>query len=101
MWSFGVVVWEVFTAGALPFSQWTNAEVITEVPHSHGDPRADVQVAKGVRLPCPPNTPGGLAGLMASCWLVDPGARPTPSIVCHIAAELFLLLKLESAWRTR
>jgi hypothetical protein len=39
MWSFGVVVWEVFTAGALPYSQWTNAEVVAEVPHT--DPHAD------------------------------------------------------------
>jgi hypothetical protein len=31
MWSFGVVAWEVLTGGALPYSQWTNAEVISEV----------------------------------------------------------------------
>ncbi len=89
MWSFGVVVWEVFTAGALPYSQWTNAEVITEVLRR--DPRADVQVAKGARLPCPPNTPRELAEMMALCWQADPSTRPTARAAVKGAMDALLL----------
>ena len=92
MWSFGVVVWEVFTAGALPYSQWTNAEVIIKVPHR--DPRADVQVAEGARLLCPPNTPQELAELMASCWQADPSTRPTARAAVKGAMDALLHSRL-------
>ena len=40
MWAFGVLLWETFSQGDLPYPEWSNAKVFQEV-------------SKGFRLPRP------------------------------------------------
>eukprot|EP01116_Phalansterium_solitarium_P003438 TRINITY_DN14262_c0_g1_i1.p1 TRINITY_DN14262_c0_g1~~TRINITY_DN14262_c0_g1_i1.p1 ORF type:complete len:692 (-),score=238.55 TRINITY_DN14262_c0_g1_i1:205-2280(-) len=62
VFSFGVIMWEICTR-ATAWAHLTHASQIAD------------EVAKGVRLPLPPNNP--LNGLIALCWDGDPDARPT------------------------
>jgi serine/threonine protein kinase len=62
IWSFGVVLWEIFTYGRQPWFELSNQEVIQHVQTGHTliPPRC-----------CPPE----VARLMSGCWLRQPTDR--------------------------
>ncbi|PRP80040.1 hypothetical protein PROFUN_12327, partial [Planoprotostelium fungivorum] len=64
VWSFGVVCWEIFTKGTLPFSHMSNKEVIENT-------------LKGGKLDQPPLAPQKLFDIMDDCWKMEPEDRPT------------------------
>eukprot|EP01137_Pigoraptor_chileana_P032169 Opistho-2@21126 len=63
VWGFGVLVWEMFTFGDMPWNEYTKDEMIR-------------QIDSGRRLACPPNCPAVLYDIMNMCWLQDPSNRP-------------------------
>uniref|UniRef100_A0A3B4AX92 Protein kinase domain-containing protein n=1 Tax=Periophthalmus magnuspinnatus TaxID=409849 RepID=A0A3B4AX92_9GOBI len=64
VWSFGVLMWEVFTEGRMPFEQNSNHEVVTMVMHGH-------------RLYRPKLASEIIYGLMQKCWHERPDKRPS------------------------
>eukprot|EP00039_Didymoeca_costata_P019067 m.336094 g.336094 ORF g.336094 m.336094 type:complete len:511 (+) comp17755_c0_seq1:421-1953(+) len=64
VWSFGILLVEIVTRGRIPYPGMTNAEVLQ-------------QVDQGYRMPCPPDTPDLLYGIMLDCWKQEPEDRPT------------------------
>jgi len=65
VWSFGVLMWEIFTHGAHPYNEIPyNNEVIDEV-------------LNGKRLKQPPDCPDEIYHIMQSCWAKNPEDRPT------------------------
>ncbi|XP_069057718.1 tyrosine-protein kinase Tec isoform X2 [Pleurodeles waltl] len=64
VWSFGVLMWEVFTEGKMPFENNTNLEVVTRVTH-------------GQRLYRPKLADNSVYQIMMSCWHEKPEGRPT------------------------
>ena len=64
VWSFGVVLWEIFTLGAVPYYELSNEEVMQRVCHEHR------------RLGQPPDCPSLIYGLMQECWFEDTEERP-------------------------
>lgn len=65
IWSFGVVLWEVFTYGKQPWYELANHEVIE-------------QVTQGKILSQPPGCPDEMYSIMTSCWQ-QPQDRPAMS----------------------
>ncbi|XP_064412163.1 tyrosine-protein kinase transmembrane receptor ROR2 [Latimeria chalumnae] len=63
IWSYGVVVWEIFSYGLQPYCGFSNQDVIEMIPNR--------QV-----LPCPDDCPGFLHLLMLDCWNEFPARRP-------------------------
>ena len=66
IWSFGVVLWEVFSYGAQPYFSLSNEEVVE-------------YVRNGNVLKHPPGTPTEIYNLMVDCWATNPDDRPTAS----------------------
>ncbi|EGD78666.1 TK protein kinase [Salpingoeca rosetta] len=64
IWSYGVVFFEIMTAGAVPYVRWKNAQVKQEV-------------ADGYRLPCPAECPEEFHRIMMKTWSEDPNERPS------------------------
>ena len=64
VWSFGVVLWEIFTLGLVPYYELSNQEVVRAV------------CQKGRRLPQPPGCPLDIYQLMLECWDNQPEERP-------------------------
>ncbi|XP_075691721.1 tyrosine-protein kinase BTK [Rhinoderma darwinii] len=64
VWSFGVLMWEVFTYGKMPYERFSNSDI------------AD-QIIKGVRLYRPQLATEKVYSAMLSCWEEKADERPT------------------------
>ena len=63
VWSFGVLLWEVFSYGRAPYPKMSLKEV-------------SEAVEKGYRMEPPDGCPGSVHTLMGSCWEAEPARRP-------------------------
>ncbi|XP_065842855.1 uncharacterized protein [Oscarella lobularis] len=64
VWSFGVVLWEIFTLGCFPYPCMTSRDIL-------------LRLRKGDRLDCPENCFEELRKLMSDCWHGEAEKRPT------------------------
>ncbi|XP_027692173.1 tyrosine-protein kinase TXK isoform X1 [Vombatus ursinus] len=64
VWSFGILMWEVFTEGKMPFAKESNLQVVEAI-------------SKGFRLYRPHLAPMIVYEVMYSCWHEKPEGRPT------------------------
>ncbi|XP_035657342.1 fibroblast growth factor receptor 4-like [Branchiostoma floridae] len=64
VWSFGVLLWEIVTLGATPYSGMSSRQVMGHVKH-------------GYRMEKPPHCDGKLYSIMAACWEEQPTERPS------------------------
>jgi len=79
VWAFGIVLYELFTLGSIPYKDLKNAEVLKSV-------------SKGSRLEKPESCPEEVYALMLRCWSVNPAERPSFS---EISKELRSISKIE------
>lgn len=72
VWSYGILLMELFTYGQVPYPGMHGREVIE-------------QVEKGYRMPKPPShhIPDAIYRLMLMCWDSDPEKRPTFEFLNH------------------
>ncbi|XP_023289612.1 tyrosine-protein kinase Fer isoform X2 [Orussus abietinus] len=63
VWSYGVLIWEIFSKGGNPYSGMSN---------SHAREKID----SGYRMPAPDGTPDEMYRLMLRCWEYEPEKRP-------------------------
>lgn len=64
VWSFGILLWEIFTLGGSPYPGIPVEELFSLLREGH-------------RMERPPNCPSELYGLMRECWHAAPSQRPT------------------------
>ncbi|KAL5965120.1 Tyrosine-protein kinase CSK [Taenia solium] len=64
VWSFGVVMWEIYSLGSLPYSDVPSGELLT-------------RLRNGRRLDPPCDTPSRMEKLMDRCWQWEPSSRPS------------------------
>ncbi|XP_015784668.1 tyrosine-protein kinase transmembrane receptor Ror isoform X2 [Tetranychus urticae] len=64
VWSFGVLLWEIFSYGLQPYYGYTNQQVIDMIRGRH-------------LLPCPSECPPNIYSLMNQCWTENPAQRPS------------------------
>ena len=65
VWSFGVLLQEMFTRRTLPYSDIKDSTIILR------------KLNTGYRMPCPDTCPQKLYTVMLECWNDDPDKRPT------------------------
>ncbi|CAF4866538.1 unnamed protein product [Pieris macdunnoughi] len=70
VWSFGCLMWEVFTLGGTPYSHTVNKDVAA-------------RVLRGMRPSQPSYVGDELFQLCLQCWQVDPDERPTFTSLVH------------------
>ncbi|KAM6956510.1 inactive tyrosine-protein kinase 7 [Aplochiton taeniatus] len=76
VWAFGVLVWEVFSHGDLPYAKLSDDEVLE-----------GLQAGK-LKLPVPDGCPSKVYKLMVRCWAPSPKERPSFSEIVHTLGEL-------------
>ncbi|ELT93794.1 hypothetical protein CAPTEDRAFT_99617 [Capitella teleta] len=80
IWSFGILLWEIVTLGATPYSNLQASQVMKHVK-------------KGHVLVSPPHCKPQLFSVMCKCWLIRPTTRPN----FELLAEILQALHEESA----
>lgn len=65
VWAFGILMWEIFTAGEMPYRRVSNPEVV------------DLVCKKNYRLERPTNCPKEVYDVMLHCWEKAPESRPS------------------------
>ncbi|GFR93175.1 tyrosine-protein kinase receptor [Elysia marginata] len=68
VWSFGILLWEVFSLGHMPYPGCSNEEVMT-------------LVTQGGRLDPPDSCSLAVLSIMIACWSSEPDERPTFSAI--------------------
>ncbi|XP_044735873.1 tyrosine-protein kinase Btk29A-like isoform X2 [Chrysoperla carnea] len=64
IWAYGVLMWEVFTCGKMPYGRLKNTEVVE-------------RVQRGNILERPRNCDKNVYEIMCKCWCTSPEERPT------------------------
>ncbi|EFX82816.1 hypothetical protein DAPPUDRAFT_48631, partial [Daphnia pulex] len=65
VWSFGVVLWELFALGSVPY------------PGMDAGHQLIKEIQKGYRMEKPESAPNFFGEMMANCWKREPKERPT------------------------
>ena len=69
VWSYGILLWEMFSCGSVPYPGLSNNEARDRVEMGH-------------RMECPHGCPAEVHNLMKRCWQYEPEERPSfPDIV--------------------
>ena len=81
VWSYGVVLWELFTLGKVPYPGMSLNQLICALQ-------------TGYRMDKPQLATNDIGQLMADCWKADPNERPTfhqlhEALGSHLEASLF------------
>lgn len=63
IWSFGVLLWEIFSFGMRPYHELSDAAVAQTV-------------LSGCVMACPEKCPQGIYDIMLQCWNATPNKRP-------------------------
>ncbi|XP_060804447.1 tyrosine-protein kinase CSK isoform X2 [Amyelois transitella] len=64
MWSFGILLWEIYSFGRVPYPRIPLADVVRHVE-------------RGYRMEAPEGCPSGPYDVMRAAWLPEPRQRPT------------------------
>ncbi|KAL9963891.1 hypothetical protein ACROYT_G027446 [Oculina patagonica] len=64
VWSYGILLWELFSFGETPYPGMTNREAFEAIKG-------------GYRMECPDGCPKQICDVMRNCWNIDPKQRPT------------------------
>ncbi|KAM3932703.1 proto-oncogene tyrosine-protein kinase ROS [Leptodactylus fuscus] len=75
VWSFGVLLWELFTLGQQPYQGYSNMEVLH-------------YVRSGQRMDSPDNCPDDMWDMMMKCWAQNPAQRPNFAQILKILEKL-------------
>ncbi|XP_017863578.1 PREDICTED: tyrosine-protein kinase Fer isoform X2 [Drosophila arizonae] len=79
VWSYGILMWEIFSKGDTPYSGMSNS-------------RARERIDTGYRMPTPENTPPEMYRLMLKCWAADVDSRPHFDEIYNVVDALILRL---------
>ncbi|XP_070577297.1 tyrosine kinase receptor Cad96Ca-like [Ptychodera flava] len=79
VWTYGIVLWEIITLGALPYPGLVNKEISEHIKH-------------GQRMGKPPHCTDEIYSLMLKCWAPKPKNRPS---CAEILAEIRRITKNE------
>ncbi|XP_078669492.1 uncharacterized protein LOC144910364 [Branchiostoma floridae x Branchiostoma belcheri] len=79
IWAFGVLAWELFSGGTLPYTEGNVQTSHREVINS---------VLEGARLPRPPNCPIQVYKVLRACWRRAKAKRPNFFDLTHLLEKI-------------
>ncbi|KAH7636321.1 macrophage-stimulating protein receptor-like [Dermatophagoides farinae] len=80
IWSFGVVLWEIFTLGSYPYENLSDNDLCRDIMN-------------GYRLPPPSSCPDVIYAVMIKCWSEDSTKRPNFECLCQEISQILAAIK--------
>ena len=77
VWSFGVLLWEMYYPNQLPYAEFDNFQVLSKV-------------LCGYRLPIPTEYPSTVAKIMKACGQKEPEKRPSFQLISQILLASYI-----------
>ncbi|KAL5266948.1 hypothetical protein ACHWQZ_G004105 [Mnemiopsis leidyi] len=77
IWSYGILMWEIFNRGAYPYSEMSNRDVKD-------------QIDAGYRLPKSRDTPPNIYQVMFGCWKYEPKGRPNFDEIHQAVKDIYI-----------
>ena len=85
VWSYGILMWEMFNPDKVPYPTFSNMECV-------------MKVSEGYRLPPPRGTPPIVVRLMRACWHKQPEKRPSFLIISTLlTTKAFAEIEMSSS----
>ncbi|XP_076255102.1 high affinity nerve growth factor receptor-like isoform X2 [Rhynchophorus ferrugineus] len=82
IWSYGIVLWEIYSYGKQPYYGHSNEEVVK-------------LILDGIMLIPPEDCPSFVCGLMKNCWKTEPKHRITFTLIKKVLEEAYYNKKAE------
>ena len=82
VWSFGVLMWEVYTYALQPYGGTSDHEVINKIKNGH-------------LLHCPDLCPASIYDIMKACWMYAPHPRPHITELLSRISNLLQISRLD------
>ena len=76
VWSFGVIMWEMYNPSELPYKGMDNMQVA-------------VNVNQDLRLPIPEVYPPTVVKIMKACWQHSPSKRPRFLLIASLLTKVY------------
>ncbi|XGW23359.1 hypothetical protein V3C99_005529 [Haemonchus contortus] len=76
VWSYGVLVWEIYADGAEPYPGLTRLQTRAKI------------IVQNYRMEMPKDTPKSVADIVYSCWDKDPAKRPEMSRIYRMLRDI-------------
>ena len=73
-WSFGIVLWEIFTLGGTPYPGLPTEHLLDFL-------------SEGKRMGQPHNCPTKVYNLMKDCWILQPECRPSFALLSELLGK--------------
>lgn len=80
IWAFGVLMWEIYTQGRMPYDRWNNTEIVEKISAGH-------------RLYRPQMANENVFAIMNSCWHERPDERPTFKELVEVIKDLLFSMQ--------
>lgn len=82
VWSFGVLLWEIFNYGKIPYTDFSNLQVVEQVTAGNRLPKSDICTDE-------------IYEVMLQCWKESPDERPNFEQILELISECLRLIKKE------
>ncbi|VDK29934.1 unnamed protein product [Gongylonema pulchrum] len=85
VWSFGIMVWEIYSEGYEPYPSLSNIQTRAKI------------IVQNYRMSMPEGTPPEISALVAKCWAKEPADRPSFAQIVQELKEITTLSTAESS----
>ena len=82
VWSFGIVMWEMYNPNKLPYDDMNDLECA-------------IHVSQGTTLTIPKPYPETVVKIMKACWQQDPSKRPSFMLCAALLTDVYLHFQQE------
>jgi serine/threonine protein kinase len=85
VWSFGVLLWEIFSYGRPPYRREARQRKI-DITYIN---RIRLLDEERVRLRQPDGCPDTMYDIMMKCWSAEPNLHPSFAVICDIVKSIY------------